>query len=168
MFSSLGKVFVYMNKYKFLVVLSLLLAGLGALLTLVGPNQVGKITDYLQAGLMGEVNMPAIAKIAIFLIIIYALSAIFSFIQHYVMSTITLKKFCVSDHTSQFSQEMPLWMPRQINVTTAPAIRTPKSADKRAFQNFILMDAATREPVQAPVTGRGMAMNRHTPQKPYF
>lgn len=91
MFASLSKVFVYMNKYKFLIVLSLILAGLGALLTLVGPNQVGKITDYLQAGLTGEVNMSAIAKIGVLLIIIYALSAIFSFTQHYIMSTITLK-----------------------------------------------------------------------------
>ena len=91
MFASLSKVFAYMNKYKFLVLVSLILAGLGALLTLIGPNQVGKITDYLQAGLTGQVDMPAIAKIAIFLIIIYALSAIFSFVQHFIMSTITLK-----------------------------------------------------------------------------
>ena len=91
MFAPLSKVFAYMNKYKFLIILSLILAGLGALLTLIGPNQVGKITDYLQAGLTGQVDMPAIAKIAIFLIIIYALSAIFSFVQHYIMSTITLK-----------------------------------------------------------------------------
>lgn len=91
LFSSLKKVFAYMQKYKFLVLLSLVLAGLGAVLTIVGPNQIGKITDYLQAGLGGEINMPAIAQIAIILVVIYLLSSIFSFVQHYIMATITLK-----------------------------------------------------------------------------
>lgn len=90
-FSALGKVFDYMKKYKFLIFLSLILAGLGAVLTIVGPSQIGKITDYLQAGLSGEVDMPAIVKIGIVLLVIYLLSALFSFVQHFIMATITLK-----------------------------------------------------------------------------
>lgn len=90
-FLALGKVFDYMKKYKFLIFLSLILAGLGAVLTIVGPSQIGKITDYLQAGLAGEVDMPAIIKIGIVLLVIYLLSAIFSFVQHFIMATITLK-----------------------------------------------------------------------------
>lgn len=55
-----------------------------------------------------------------------------------------------------------------MSVTTIPAISTPSSADKNAFHGFIPITAATSEPVQAPVTGRGIAMNKQSPQNEYF
>ena len=55
-----------------------------------------------------------------------------------------------------------------MRVTTTPAIKTPSKADKNAFQGFIPITAATSEPVQAPVTGRGIAINKQRPQNEYF
>ena len=42
-------------------------------------------------GLTGSIDLAAIAKVGIFLAVIYALSAVFSFIQHYTMAVVTLK-----------------------------------------------------------------------------
>ena len=44
-----------------------------------------------------------------------------------------------------------------------PAIITPKRQESNAFQNFMSIMAATSEPVHAPVTGRGIATNKHYP-----
>ena len=72
------------------------------------------------------------------------------------------------DHTKNSNHEIPLWIPKQIRVTITPAIMTPNNADSMAFQKFILMVAATKEPVHAPVTGKGIAIKKQTPQNPNF
>lgn len=60
-------------------------------MTIIGPDKVGQIATVISDGLGGNIDLPAIAKIGIFLVIIYVLSAAFSFIQHYIMSVVTLK-----------------------------------------------------------------------------
>ena len=42
-------------------------------------------------GLLGGIDLSAIARIGIFLAVIYVLSALFGFVQHYIMSVVTLK-----------------------------------------------------------------------------
>lgn len=42
-------------------------------------------------GLFTGIDLAAIAKIGVFLAIIYCLSALFGFIQHYIMAVVTLK-----------------------------------------------------------------------------
>ena len=58
--------------------------------------------------------------------------------------------------------------PYETSVRITPAINIPMSAEIIDFQKFMLKTAATREPVQAPVAGRGMATKSATPQKAYF
>ena len=90
-FSSLGKVFKYMEKYVPYIIIALLLAAFGAILTILGPDKIGEITDIMQQGLYGSIDLKAIAKVGTFLAIIYILSAVFVFITNYIMSTVTLK-----------------------------------------------------------------------------
>ena len=87
---ALKKIFTYLKSSKYFVLIALILAVLGAVLTLVGPNQIGKMSDFMSDGLSGEIDMPGIARVGIFLAIIYGLSAIFTFLQHYIMSVVTL------------------------------------------------------------------------------
>ncbi len=73
------------------VIAALLLAALGAALTIIGPNKVGDIATLMADGLMTGIDLGAIAKIGITLAIIYVISAVSTFTQHYIMATITLK-----------------------------------------------------------------------------
>ena len=64
---------------------------LSAVLTIIGPDQVGKIATIMSDGLLGGIDLAAIARVGILLAVIYGLSALFGFIQHYIMASVTLK-----------------------------------------------------------------------------
>lgn len=89
--SALAKVFEYMESYQIIVIVALVMAALGAVLTLVGPNKIGEMTDLMKNGLFGDIDLSGIARIGITMIVIYAASAVFTFVQHYIMATVTLK-----------------------------------------------------------------------------
>lgn len=82
--------FSYAPKLKAPTVFSLFLAALGAILTIIGPKQLSKITDLISSSLYSKIDMQEIARLSLWLIGIYALSALFNYIQHYVMATVTL------------------------------------------------------------------------------
>ncbi len=90
MFSALGKVFRYMKSSIPVVIFALILAAFGAVLTIVGPDKIGQMTDLMREGLATGIDMAAIGKIGVTLAIIYVASALFTFIQHFIMATITL------------------------------------------------------------------------------
>ena len=81
----------YMRSSMGAIILALILAALSAVMTILGPNQIGRIATLMSDGLTGNIDLAAIAKVGIFLAVIYVLSAVFSFIQHYTMSVVTLK-----------------------------------------------------------------------------
>ncbi len=83
--------FKYSPSLKIPTVLSLILASLGAVLTIIGPDKLREITDLMSASLYGKIDLSAIAKSGTALLVIYLLSALFNYIQHYVMATVTLK-----------------------------------------------------------------------------
>lgn len=74
-----------------IIIAALILAALSAVMTIIGPDKIGQIATLMSDGLTGSIDLAAIAKIGIFLAVIYALSAVFSFIQHYTMAVVTLK-----------------------------------------------------------------------------
>ena len=73
------------------VVAALVLAALSAVMTIMGPDKIGEIATKMSDGLFDGIDLGAIAKIGIFLAVIYLLSALFGFVQHYIMATVTLK-----------------------------------------------------------------------------
>ena len=81
----------YMHKSVGLIAAALVLAALSAVLTIVGPDQVGKIATLMSDGLLSGIDLAAVARVGILLAVIYGLSALFGFIQHYIMATVTLK-----------------------------------------------------------------------------
>ena len=90
MFSALGKVFAYMKHKIPMIIFAMILAICGAILTIVGPGKIGEITNLMEAGLRGTMDLAAIGRIGIFLAVIYIASALFTFTQHYIMATVTL------------------------------------------------------------------------------
>lgn len=90
MFSALGKAFGYMKSKIPMIVFAMILAICGAILTIVGPGKIGEITNLMEAGLYGNMDLAAIGKIGMILVIVYVASALFTFTQHFIMATVTL------------------------------------------------------------------------------
>ena len=81
----------YMKSGFGAVIVALVLAALSAVMTIIGPDKIGRIATIRSDGLLGGIDLSAIARIGIFLAVIYVLSALFGFVQHYIMSVVTLK-----------------------------------------------------------------------------
>ena len=78
-----------LSKYKVLIVISLILAVVSAVISIVAPNKLSAMTDKITEGLIGTMDMNAITKIAITLGIMYVASALFSFIEGIVMTIVS-------------------------------------------------------------------------------
>lgn len=91
MASAMKKIIEYMKGSVGIVAVALVLTALGAVLTIIGPDKVGEITDLIADGLMTGIDLKAIARVGIFLGAIYISSSLFTFIQQYIMATVTLK-----------------------------------------------------------------------------
>ena len=89
--AALGKTAGYVKGGVAVTALALVLAALGAVLTIIGPDKIGEITNIMSEGLITGIDLAAIAKVGITLIVIYGLTALFTFVQHYIMATVTLK-----------------------------------------------------------------------------
>ena len=88
---ALNDLSTYMRKSLGVVLLALVLAALSAVLTIIGPDQVGKIATIMSDGLLSGIDLAAVARVGVLLAVIYGLSALFGFIQHYIMASVTLK-----------------------------------------------------------------------------
>ncbi|MDD6341847.1 MAG: ABC transporter ATP-binding protein [Eubacteriales bacterium] len=89
--AALGKTAAYVKGGVGVIAFALVLAAFGAILTIIGPDKIGQITDLMSEGLATRIDLAAIAKVGVALIVIYGLSALFTFVQHYIMATVTLK-----------------------------------------------------------------------------
>lgn len=80
----------YMQSKTVYIVIALILAAASAGITIIGPDKIGEIANVISDGLLGGIDLNAILKIGVLLLILYCLSAVFGFIQQYIMATITL------------------------------------------------------------------------------
>ena len=81
----------YLRSSMGIIIFALVLAALSAVMTIIGPNKIGDMATIMSDGLTAGIDLTAIAKVGIFLAVIYGLSALFGFAQHYIMSVVTLK-----------------------------------------------------------------------------
>jgi ATP-binding cassette subfamily B protein len=84
------KLLSYMGGYRIAVWIAIMFAFVGTVFILIGPNKLRDITDLISAGLIsGNVDMAAVWEIGYFLIAIYAASAVLSFLQNYILATVS-------------------------------------------------------------------------------
>jgi ATP-binding cassette subfamily B protein len=83
------KLLGYCNKYMFGIVLALLCAVCGTILTLMGPDKLSEMTDCITAGLLSEIDMDRIFEIGITLVIMYAAGYVLTATQGWTMATVT-------------------------------------------------------------------------------
>lgn len=81
----------YGSQYFGPLLIAVVFAMAGSILTIVGPNQLSKITDLITKGLFGTINITKVMNIVLLLAIIYITAAILSYGQGFIMATITQK-----------------------------------------------------------------------------
>lgn len=92
------KLLKYLSKYKLSVFFVIIFAILSTIFNIIGPKILGNATTLIYEGIMNKISgsnigidFNAIAQILISLLVLYALSAIFSYIQGFLMTTIAMK-----------------------------------------------------------------------------
>ncbi|MBQ9658011.1 MAG: ABC transporter ATP-binding protein [Clostridia bacterium] len=80
-----------LGKFKILITIALILAIVSAILTILAPDRLSVLTDQIAEGLVKPMDMEKIKSIALFLLILYACSSLFNFIQSVTMTDVANK-----------------------------------------------------------------------------
>ena len=80
LFSSLGKIVKYCKPYWIVMIIAIVCDMLGVVTKLIGPNKISDITDKISEGLTGEMDIDSIVSICVFLIILYVVGTLLSYI----------------------------------------------------------------------------------------
>ncbi|MDO5779814.1 MAG: ABC transporter ATP-binding protein [Clostridium sp.] len=88
---NLGKLITYCKKYILVIVIALISAIIGTVLSLIGPDKLSEMTDIITEGIMTSIDLEKIKSIGLILVAIYVISAILTFTQGYIMATVTQK-----------------------------------------------------------------------------
>ncbi len=94
---SIGKLFAYMKQYHAAVIVVILCAIASTVFSVIGPDILGKATTELANGLMakiqgtGGIDFTKIGQILLFVLGLYLLSTLFSFVQGWLMTGVTQK-----------------------------------------------------------------------------
>lgn len=84
-----SKLINYCRKYIAVIIIAVLCASIGTVLTLVGPDKLAEMTDIITKGIGAEIDIDAVTKIGITLVILYLISAALSTLQGWIMATVT-------------------------------------------------------------------------------
>lgn len=87
--ASWSKLLRYVKPWISLGIAGLVLAMAASICSLIGPGKLREITNAIQAGLMGEIDMSQILHIGLVLLGLYGGAALGHYIQHYLMATFT-------------------------------------------------------------------------------
>lgn len=106
---SVKKLISYLHSYLPGIIIALVISALSSICSIIGPNKLSVLTDTIKAGLLTGIDMDKIRNITIFLCILYGISAIFSFIENFIMATVANRfaKSLRSDITNKINR-LPL------------------------------------------------------------
>ena len=71
------------------IVIAMLFALGGTVISLIGPGQIQIITDYIASGLTTGIDLQGVTSAAVFLLILYGVSWLLNFGQHFIMATVS-------------------------------------------------------------------------------
>lgn len=104
------KLIIYCKKYAVWLALGIVCAALGTVLTLLGPDKLGDLTNEIKNGILIGINMENITKIAVTLICFYAASWFLSVGQNFIMATVTQKvSKKMRGDISEKINKLPMW-----------------------------------------------------------
>ena len=89
---AMKRLFKELKSFRVIIVIALILAILGSVLSIIAPNKLSDLTDEISKGLMNPImNMEEIKSIAIFLATLYIFSALFTYIESLIMTDVANK-----------------------------------------------------------------------------
>ena len=86
---AIAKIAAYVRVYLPQIAAAVVLALLGSIFTIVGPDILKRITNLITDGLFTGIDLKEIGRISRILVALYGLSAVFSYVQGYIMATVT-------------------------------------------------------------------------------
>lgn len=91
-FKSAAKNFIdFCRPYAYLILSAFLLALLGAVATIIGPEKIKDITRLIREGMISGIDIDNVTRICVTLIVIYGIAAICSYSQGFIMATVAAK-----------------------------------------------------------------------------
>lgn len=88
---SIKNLFLYLKPYYVSLIISIVLALVGSVFSIIGPDKIKEITNLIVSNLTTGIDLNKIKNISLILIIIYLVGAICTYIEHFIMATITNK-----------------------------------------------------------------------------
>ncbi|MDR0319058.1 MAG: ABC transporter ATP-binding protein/permease [Nitrososphaerota archaeon] len=95
-----GKLLSYCKNYLPTIITALVLAALSAVFVIIGPDKLKIMTDEITKGLpnvvngvpvLGAIDLTVVYNLGVLLVFLYACATVFSFIENYIMATVTAK-----------------------------------------------------------------------------
>ncbi len=94
---AIKRLFSELKKFRLLIIIALILAALGAILSISAPDRLSELTDEISKGIMTQfMDIEKIKKIAIFLAGLYITSALFTLIE----------SICMTDVANKFAKSL--------------------------------------------------------------
>lgn len=90
-FQSLGKLVKYCKSYWAVMIIAVICDMLGVVTKLIGPNKISDITNKISAGLTGKMDIDSIVSICVFLVVLYLVGTVLSYITSLIMTIVTQK-----------------------------------------------------------------------------
>ena len=108
--SAIKRLFKELKPFKTLLLISVILAGLSSITSILAPNQLSRLTDEISVGLISPImNMDMIKNITLILIMLYGVSGLFNYIQAIGLTVVTNKfAFVLRDKITKKINKLPL------------------------------------------------------------
>lgn len=113
------KLMHYLNKYKFRIIFALIFSAFSSVLAIISPKRLEKLINTIIAGIITGIDIDKVKEIMFALIIIYILSAIFDYLEKYLMV----------DATNKFAKELREKISHKINKLPLKYFDTHTSGD---------------------------------------
>ena len=86
---SMKSLIKYCRPYFILIVIAVILAMFSSILSIIGPDKLRDITNTITDGLLTGIDLDKVKSISLTLIIIYVISAIFGYLEQFIMAVVT-------------------------------------------------------------------------------
>lgn len=90
---SFKKLFIYTNTYRYLIIFAVVIAFIGTIFTILGPDIIKQMTNEISYGLDPEkgfaINMDLVKKLALTLVAMYSAGFLFNYMQGFIMTTVS-------------------------------------------------------------------------------
>ncbi len=102
---AIKRLFSELKNFRVIIIVALILAMLGAILSIIAPDKISELTDKISEGLVLGMDMEAVKKISLILVGMYLSSALVTFIESIIMT----------DVANKFAKQLRTRISRKIN-----------------------------------------------------